>query len=363
MNTQDHFAVKIYSDRSHYERVNRAELSSFLRPFWKDMPFTEAKRLAMYGLGSDDFAIVSSLTEADFVVVPMSWNYYLKHKKVQLALELIEAARKESKKILLHTTGDHGITVPFDDVYVLRAGGYKTKRRPRELVQPVFFTDPLKEFFGSEAVITRRKGSKPIVGFCGQAEARLIKEVIKTGRVALQNLLKLVNLQDEDPQRLYPPTLLRSRVLARLRRNEDVTTNFIIRDKYRAGAANEAERRRTTVEFYRNILESDYTVCLRGGGNFSKRFYETLAMGRIPLFINTDCNLPFEEAIDWSRYCLMVESDDLGSLNRRVSAHFESLTDHSFGEMQQQGRRLWEEWLNFGGFHKHFAKKLMLCPN
>ena len=108
------------------------------------MAFTEAERRAMYGLSSNDFAIVSSIEEADFVVVPMSWNHYLKHKKVHLVLELIESARDKSKKILMHTTGDHGITVPFDDVYVLRVGGYKTKRRPREFAQPVFFDRPFE---------------------------------------------------------------------------------------------------------------------------------------------------------------------------------------------------------------------------
>ena len=111
------------------------------------------------------------------------------------------------------------------------------------------------------------------------------------------------------------------------------------------------------------MLESDYIVCLRGGGNFSKRFYETLAMGRIPLFINTDCNLPFEEEIDWRRYCLIVESNDLGSLNRRISAHYESLTGQGLAKLQMDCRRIWEEWLTFGGFHKKFAKKMMVDIN
>ena len=251
METQDSLTVKIFSDRSHYERVHRAELSSFLKPYWKDMPFTEAERLAMYGLSSNDFAIVSSVEEADFVVVPMSWNHYLKHKKVHSAMELIESARAKSKKILMHTSGDHGITVPFDDVYVLRAGGYKTKRRPREFTQPVFFTDPVKMFFASDVVMPKRKDPKPTVGFCGQAEAKLFNELLKAGRVAMHNVLNYCKLRDEDPQSLYPPTLLRSRVLERLRRSEDLTANFIIRNKYRAGARTEGERHRTTIEFYR----------------------------------------------------------------------------------------------------------------
>ena len=52
-------------------------------------------------------------------------------------------------------------------------------------------------------------------------------------------------------------------------------------------------------EYYQNIDNTDYTLCIRGTGNFSVQFYQTLALGRIPIFINTDCILPFEKEINW----------------------------------------------------------------
>ena len=37
-----------------------------------------------------------------------------------------------------------------------------------------------------------------------------------------------------------------------------------------------SDRNESTLEYYNNIRESDYVLCLRGGGNYSRRLYETL---------------------------------------------------------------------------------------
>ena len=65
------------------------------------------------------------------------------------------------------------------------------------------------------------------------------------------------------------------------------------------------------MEFYENMVSSDYIVCVRGGGNFSVRLYETLAMGRIPIFINTDCLLPLNKSIDWKKHVVWIEREDI----------------------------------------------------
>ena len=66
-----------------------------------------------------------------------------------------------------------------------------------------------------------------------------------------------------------------------------IITNFIYRKKYRAGAKSQKDLQSTTLEYYENLLDSDYILCIRGAGNFSIRLYETLMVGRIPIFVNT----------------------------------------------------------------------------
>ncbi len=53
--------------------------------------------------------------------------------------------------------------------------------------------------------------------------------------------------------------------------------------------------------FKNNMLANQYQVCARGNANWSLRFYETLAYGRIPIYIESGGKLPFGEWRDYSQ--------------------------------------------------------------
>ena len=82
-----------------------------------------------------------------------------------------------------------------------------------------------------------------------------------------------------------------------------------------------------------------------------------MACGRIPLFIDTDCVLPFDFAIDWKRFGVWVDQADLRSVADRVAEFHDSISGEEFEELQVACRRLWEEWLSpeafFANFHRH----------
>ncbi len=90
-------------------------------------------------------------------------------------------------------------------------------------------------------------------------------------------------------------------------------------------------------------------VCVRGSGNFSVRLYETLAMGRIPVFVNTDCILPFTEAIDWKEHVVWVEADEIDNIGTIVFEFHKTLSKDSFVQLQQRNRSLWESKLQLRG--------------
>ena len=106
------------------------------------------------------------------------------------------------------------------------------------------------------------------------------------------------------------------------------------------------------------ILNSNYTVCMRGGGNFSVRFYETLALGRIPIFINTDCILPFDEMIKYKDYMVWVEESELPFINQKILDFHNSLNQEKFNELQVACRNLWQTYLTKDGFYFHLADQL-----
>ncbi len=97
-------------------------------------------------------------------------------------------------------------------------------------------------------------------------------------------------------------------------------------------------------------------LCPRGKGNYSIRFYETLASGRIPVFINTDCVLPFEEWIDWRQYCVWVEGHEVAHVAEKVAEFHEGLSDEEFRDRQRACRQLWLDWQSPFGFFKNFRR-------
>jgi hypothetical protein len=99
-----------------------------------------------------------------------------------------------------------------------------------------------------------------------------------------------------------------------------------------------------------------YALVTRGAGNFSYRLTEEMSCGRIPVFINTDCALPFDFIIDWKKYCVWVESKDLYRIDQILLDFHNSFNDNEFIELQINIRKIWEDWISDDAFVKKFYK-------
>jgi len=154
----------------------------------------------------------------------------------------------------------------------------------------------------------------------------------------------------------FEPTIFRRRVLALLEACPDIECKFILRDKYRAGyrAPKKDPFHPTRLEYVQNMLDSDYIVCMRGGGNFSVRFYETLSLGRIPVFVDTDCMLPYDHVLDYRTMTIWITKEKILEIGSALKAFHSSLTSDVFSHLQQQCRQLWQEMFSITGFYAHF---------
>ena len=85
-----------------------------------------------------------------------------------------------------------------------------------------------------------------------------------------------------------------------LRECRDISVNFIIRNSYSSHANTiELLAEEARGQYIDNILKSDLSLAVRGDANISCRFYEILSLGRVPLFVDTDCVLPMENVVDY----------------------------------------------------------------
>ena len=343
-------SINLYTSPEHYHPALRTYLHPLLRPFiGKPANFTDADRRAMYGLGEDDFKIVTDLHKARVAILPMAWNYYHYHDSLEAAFTFYERSRKAGLTMFSWNAGDFGVRVPdLEEGIVHRQSGYRSKLPPNHRGMPVFISDPLKHWYGQKDIFVRSRGEKPVVGFCGQVQRSLLKYTTDVLRTGWRNTRYHLRLSQNEPQWLYPSTLLRNRALASLERDLRVKTNFIKRTKYRAGVRTEEERQKTTLEFYDNMVESDSILCVRGGGNFSVRLYETLAMGRIPLFLNTDCLLPLPEEPKWKS--VIVEAGQIDQLPNKIVSWYSNIGNEGFTESQKKARDFWLEQLSLKSF-------------
>jgi len=346
--------IKIYFPKNLYDSRFRSDLFPLLKPFLKKGAFTDTERIAMYDVSEKDFILVDTIQEADWAILPMAWNYYKKYKRISKVLDFIKLAKKESKKVLSFTNGDFGIDIPeIENVVVYRQSGDRSLLPKYHIGMPSFIVDPLKKIYQTNDLTFNSYTKIPIIGFCGQANNSILNSVKEISGTLLHNVKSSIYINDHCTRKIQSTSYLRSKVLQKIKISSLLEEQFIERKSYRAGATTKKERQKTTLEFYTNIKNTDYTVCVRGAGNFSVRFYETLAMGRIPIFINTDCILPLADKIDWKKHVVWVEENELDRIEKHILNFHNSLSPDKIKKIQQSNRKLWKEQLTLGGFFKN----------
>jgi hypothetical protein len=296
--------------------------------------------------------LVPDAAEADVLALPRIWTCYTGRGRLAEATATAHAARRMAKSVLVWHTGDLTPIVPFDNAVVLTNAYARSTRARGYYVAPRFIEDPLPTYARGELTV-REKGEKPLVGFCGYANAAAWKVGYSVVHGIHLRLAAAGGGALFEPPPLVPAAVLRAKVLRALDRNRHVQTAFIVRTRYRGGARAAGKDHPTVVEFYGNILKTDYTVCVRGYGNWSIRLYETLACGRIPIIIDTDCGLPFDDVIDWRQYSVWVPVEDVARVGDYVAEFHGRMSPMRFRELQRECRALWAARLTLRGFVSH----------
>lgn len=324
-------------------------LADVLVPLMEALP--SEHRLHRYSLRAGElFRLEQDFRRADFAVLPMNYERYWYTKLEERVVAFSRLAEQQGVPLLVFHLGDSTFRLPVRG-HVFRASMYASKRAPDEHAMPANYSTVAGRL--EQALPPRPYSTLPTVGFCGQIGPKItLKKAIK------YELIRWAMAFHVHPRPPPPSGLLfRRQLLERLERNPGVATTFIRHDRFRAGASRrqgDPERtRQAENEFIQNLAGSDYVLCVRGGGNFSMRLYETLAAGRIPVFVNTDCCLPFEDRIDWKQHVVWVKYEEAREVGAMVARFHAGLGPERFRAMQEQNRRLWEDWLSPEAFFAH----------
>lgn len=373
--------MRIYADRKFLpEGTPHCEM---LIPFWGENPqrgddFVEEHRFDVYRReGRGIFSLESSVQEADILILPFNWaqvvNYQKNHPQMGLAeareqqdrllgaaVQLDEIAGQSNKLLVVFLTSDDpAIPVPLEHAIVFRPSLEAASVRSNERAIPGFRDDFLRAYREGR-LRPREKLVRPTVGYCGyeNVQRRSRRDQIKQ---ALGRVPRLSQMADKYQVSLirHPGARVRAQAIYKLRHTWGIKTNFVLRDAFWNGAVSRHDiqlelARRSRLEYVDNMMDSDYVLCARGNGNYSFRFYETLSSGRLPLFINTDCVLPYADHVHYQDLGVWVEERDIPWIGSLLRGFHRRMSSEEFVERQQRCREVWEEWLSPTGFFKHF---------
>lgn len=244
----------------------------------------------------------SDLESCDFIYYPF------KVQKNSDLSELIYLSEKYNKKILLFYNDDNDEVFNFKNSIMFRTSLYKTRKPQNYYGLPAFcnnLRNESKHFF-------RDKNKLPTIGFCGALTHPLRKTIID------------------------------------IFNNSELNTNFIIRDNFWGG---DIWGNNVRKEYIDNTLNSDIIICLRGAGNFSYRFYETLCLGRIPLVIDTDIVLPFEEFISYNDKIIKIQQEEINNIIQEIISFWNKIENYEL--LQHNLSLFWEDNLSPIGFIKN----------
>lgn len=341
--------IKLYTDNRYLTEVYRRQIF----PLLFDLVYKKSSFISKY------YVLVNSPQESDVIVIPIDYTSFKRHTTAHN--NLLNQSKQLEIPLWIYTAGDYGYTTKIANSITFRLGGFASKLSETTFILPSFINDPYDEFLSQEFSVLK-KNIKPSIGFVGHAQSGLQKYLKESLSYVKHNLKSIITGALIDKQPFYPSSIKRAKYLEHLSQCQGLNTKFILRDNYRAGANTTNSKRKSTEEFYNNIVNTAYTFCIRGVGNFSVRFYETLAVGRIPILLNTDCKLPLENSIDWSKHCLILDVTSKISIENQIVNYHESLSNEDFETLQKSNRLLWLNMLTrehyFLQIYKHFKAQI-----
>ena len=334
--------------------------SPLMYPFWGN-PYGEVSLFAKemfdaYQYDTSCYSITDDIVQADMVLSPYRHQWYLRYDKA-LFEECVRAAKEANLPLFIDGVGDVEFPIPVENAYILRIGGYQFLSEKGRIQIPPASDDLLERCAGGvEQVRPKREGEKPVIGFAGWAQLSR-KQAL---RAFLKELpIRVRGLFDSRYRACTKGVFWRARATSILAKSNKVICNFRLRKTF-SGSFKTAsgDLRVLRQELVDTILGSDYALDVRGDANDSSRLFEILALGRIPLLVNTERNLPFRDSVRYEDFCVIVDFRDIKRLPEIIAEFHRTVTPERFEDMQRAARRAFVSYLRIDALMPHILEEL-----
>ena len=289
--------LKIYSSKKWLQVSQQHTI--ILYPFWgkiqEDKTDPDFGRFDEYiNNGVTLFNLVPSIDEATFAVYPTEFNPQPTTKNH--VTEIASICKQVNKKLIVFYNADDDKEYKIDNVVFFRTSFYKSTQDTSSFSFPGWSVDFINYF--KDKLYFPLNSNTPSVSYCGYVDYYIDNSILNSFKSFFS---------DKRNNKENLAKCIRGKACRTIKKNPSIQSNFIIRNGFWAQGINDKINAR--IEYASNIINSLYGIATRGGGNFSYRLYEILSCGRIPVFINTDCVLPFDTIIDWKKHVIWVEEN------------------------------------------------------
>lgn len=340
--------VKLHTDRLWLpEGENHLTL---LYPFWgmaKERNDPDVGRFDEYIQNGKNVFELTNEQEAEFFLLPFEFSFETPY--LELTKTIAEKAALLNKKVIIFYNSDFDDEIPIPNAIVFRTSFFSSRRRKNEFSFPGWSIDFTKAY---QIQPFSETGKMPSVGYCGYVDYLNWTEQLDRNKLTHRffKRTRTFVLHEQGSQ-------IRGKAVRLLMKDKRIRTNIIIRAGFWAAGMDQQLARD---QYVSNIVGSGYGLAMRGAGNFSYRLYEILSSGRIPLFVNTDCVLPFDHIVDWKKKVVWVEEKDVRNIADILVNYHKSLTDEQFLQKQMECRKFYEEYLSPLGFFTNMHQCLEL---
>lgn len=307
--------------------------------------------------------LVNEAAEADFFIFPINYEKifdYTEHESKHFGytaeeiddlkkkfFAIADMAKNFNKKLITFYYYDPIKKLEIQNGIIFRTSLLKSTKDTNEYAMPAYGEDLRKRKNISEKELWLAKGNKPSIGFRGQSAPIKLSVKLAVKR-EINKLLSLASITKQFNLYYNFGYLIRRDAIISFLKSRNIKTDITLTTMQESWDPVNGK-----MPFVNNIFNNHYNICVSGHGNYSFRLYEVMSAGRIPVFINTDCVLPFEEFIDWKKHVVWIEEKDVNKADQCLLDFHNSMHPDDFLQLQKNNRLLWEKYLSKDGFYKN----------
>lgn len=191
--------------------------------------------------------------------------------------------------------------------------------------------------------------STPKISFMGWSAFVCWSENLENEKQEVLQKLKLKSSVKASPLIFPTPfnigVILRKRAMDIIQSDPRIECNFSVNDRYfyQHDQPTQNDKREKYME---SIRDTHYVLTIRGSGNYSIRLFETLAAGRIPVMIDSNQHLPFEDLVPWKELGVWVPFEKFEQIGDYIFEFHENNGDREFITATSRASQIFEKFLS-----------------